>query len=105
VRTSLLLFRGSILVFAGIQGAHEVVPAAAGASAPGALFFVRRVMTWLNAAIAWLSPLSYLTRGMEAVEIGSAGSYAFLLGSSVLYTVVLLALAIRALQWKGVRKR
>lgn len=105
VRTSLLLFLSSILLFGGMQVVHEVVLSATAGGAIGAVQYVRQVIVSVQALITWLSPLSYLTQGMEAIEIGSASSYSVLLLSSILYTAVLLTLAIAALRWKGVRKR
>jgi len=58
----------------------------------------------INRFLQWISPFGYLNRGMSAVSLGSANLIISSIGASLLYTIVLLALAMRFLDRRGVRK-
>jgi ABC-type transport system involved in multi-copper enzyme maturation permease subunit len=105
VRTSLLVFLGALFFFGGIQVAHEMLVSLPVATLSGAVIYLRQILIPLNVIANWIFPISYLARGMEAVEIGSPASYSALLVSTILYTALLLYMTIAGLKWKGIRKR
>ena len=68
------------------------------------LVYVRVAVDMLNRGLQWISPFGYLNRGMGAMNLGSAKLILSSIGASLLYTIVLLALAMRFLDRRGVRK-
>lgn len=104
-RAALLLFLGVLLVFVVIQAGHELL---ASISPQGRYYdpilFLKNVFSFLNKVATWLSPLSYLNQGMNAVRRGSGTSYLVMLLVSAVYTVLFLGLSMATLERKGVRK-
>jgi len=68
------------------------------------LVYTRVAVDMINQGLKWISPFAYLSRGMAAVELGSSTQILSSIGASLLYTAVLLALAIQFLDRRGVRK-
>lgn len=107
VRTSLFLFLGVVLVFLAIQGGYQIVSGFSIETRPGRvnpLLFIREALAFLNRLTLWLSPFSYLSRGMDALTVGNLGAYLGLLLLSALSTALLLFACIVALERKGVRR-
>ncbi|MCL4459580.1 MAG: ABC transporter permease [Chloroflexi bacterium] len=103
VRTSLMLFAGVTLIFLAIQLGYEVLAGlpAQGRSHP--FLYLRDVLVLLNHPIEWLSPFSFLTRGIDAVWVGNVPLYVTIALFSIGYTILLLFLGVIALKQKGVR--
>jgi ABC-type transport system involved in multi-copper enzyme maturation permease subunit len=66
------------------------------------LFVVGRTFHTLNSVVKWISPFSYLVNGIEAFALHSWMDIARNLLSSMVFTAVLLSLAMRTLNVKGV---
>ncbi len=106
VRASLFLFGVTTLAFLGIQVGHTILvtlPAQGRYYDP--MLFLKNTFAILNQTALWLSPYSYLDRGMEAVVRGSAGVYLALFLLSAVYTVGFLGLSAISLRHRGVRRK
>ena len=71
----------------------------------GAVSAVVSVKEWLlavSAAVNWLSPVSYLGRGVDGLMAGEPGSSALILALTILYAGAVLSLAVVCLNRKGV---
>ncbi len=105
VRTALLLFLSLILIFLVIEVGPDLlalIPYQETYYNP--VLFLQNVLTVLNQITAWLSPLAYLSQGLEAVRRGSGLGYLAVVGMSLLYTFVFLALSVVTLERRGVRR-
>jgi len=70
---------------------------------PVFLSYVGGAVSVIYQAVWWISPLSYLSRGMDAVNVGSGWLYGMSILYSIIYSVVLIILSIFILKRKGVR--
>jgi ABC-type transport system involved in multi-copper enzyme maturation permease subunit len=105
VRGALMLFLGVVLVFGVIQAGHELLISLPSPSRYyNPLLFLKNVLAFLNDVAGWLSPFSYLNRGMSAVQRGSVISFLLVALISAGYTMVFLGLSMVTLERKGVRK-
>jgi len=106
VRGALFALLAVVLAFLGVQLGHDYVSGLTSGLARGRsnpLLFLQAVLGWLDSAFSWLSPFAHLERGIDALLRDNAGEYLLMLGLSLLYTVVALGLAVRALRRRGVR--
>ena len=65
------------------------------------LLYVRKGLEIVSQGIAWISPFSYLTRALQAIDIGSIRLHSVLF--SVVYSLVFLVFSVLILERKGVR--
>lgn len=70
---------------------------------PAFLSYIGGAVSVIYQAVWWISPLSYLSRGMDAVNVGSIWLYGMSILYSIIYSVVLIILSIFILKRKGVR--
>ncbi|MEW6047971.1 MAG: ABC transporter permease subunit [Bacillota bacterium] len=101
---SVLVFLGLMLFFTLFDVAHAVLMAIPGERLTDLLAFARMVVDSTQQVMAWISPVEYYSRGSAALLMGERSAYLVALGSSVLYTAVLMALAAWIFQRKGVRR-
>lgn len=106
VRTALLLFLSVALLFLVIEVGHEILLAipVAGSGYYNPLLFLQNVLTFLNQIVDWLSPISYLNQGIEAIRRSSVASYLITFVISLIYTLIFLGLSVITLERKGVRQ-
>lgn len=67
------------------------------------LRYLQKVLSVAYYFINWISPFSYLSRGMESIQLESPEPFLLNIAYSIIYTVVLLILSIYILRAKGVR--
>lgn len=96
VRKAVLLFVSVFVILAGLQIASGLLQAVPPSSLSLFLLAVRRALSALLAALRWISPFSYLARLNDPPGTGSPLGWTLL--AAVLYTLLLLALAILALK-------
>jgi len=106
VRTAILLFLSVVLLFLAIEVGQEILLAipVQGNGYYNPLLFAQNVLTFLNQIVAWLSPISYLNQGIEAIRRGHVTSYLIIFTISLIYTLIFLGLSVVTLERKGVRK-
>lgn len=105
VRTAMLLFLSIMLVLIAIQFGQDILASVSLEERYyNPVLFLQNVLMGLNNVIGWLSPFSYLMRGMEAIRRGSSSLYILTSMTAVIFTVVFLALSVVTLERKGVRK-
>ncbi|HBY93125.1 MAG TPA: hypothetical protein DEP84_04030 [Chloroflexi bacterium] len=101
-RTAVFGLVALLFVLFGLQltgrVAEQVLPALGG----GLVAVLAPVLNAISAVTGVISPLAYLLRGLQAVALGNAGEYASNIVASIVYTAVLLALAVRIVAWRGV---
>ena len=105
VRTAIFLFLTVIVLLILVQFGQQFLAAVpANSSYYSPVQFLQGALDFINRIVIWLSPFSYLTQGMEAIRRGSFATYWLIVGASVIFTLLFLALSVDALERKGVRK-
>jgi ABC-type transport system involved in multi-copper enzyme maturation permease subunit len=101
---AVVLFLALVLFFVIFWGAHTLIMSLPGKNLTTLLVYTRLVLDNLNAVIQWISPLAYFIRGMVAVSQANVGQYLVSVISSLVYTAVLLGLAVAIFDRKGVKR-
>jgi len=105
-RGALVALLGIIAVFLTVQLGHDYVAgltAGLPVNRANPLLFLQTVLAWLDEILSWLSPFAHLERGIDALLRGSLGEYGLMLALSLVYSVFVFGLAVRALQHRGGR--
>lgn len=103
-RTSVIVLLVLLLAFLAIDIVAGILNSMSAKDMSATLIYARVAVDMLNRGLKWISPFAYLNRGIAAVGLGVASQILSSIGASLLYTVVLLALAIQFLDRRGVRK-
>ncbi|NMB12811.1 MAG: ABC transporter permease subunit [Firmicutes bacterium] len=103
-RTSVIVLLVLLLAFLAIDIVANILNSMSAKDMSATLIYARVAVDMINRGLKWISPFAYLNRGIAAVGLRSAGPILGAIGASLLYTVILLALAIQFLDRRGVRK-
>jgi ABC-type transport system involved in multi-copper enzyme maturation permease subunit len=103
-RTSVIVLLVLLLAFLAIDIVAGILNSMSAKDMSATLIYARVAVDMLNRGLKWISPFAYLNRGIAAVGLGVASQILSSIGASLLYTVVLLALAVQFLDRRGVRK-
>ncbi len=120
VRTSILLFIVVMVGLLAIQIAYRDINSlllsivrqgvTKGASVediskavPSSYLYIRDAVTFIYNLLRWISPFSYMSRGMVAASQGSNIEFWLSILSSVIYTLVMMGVSMIILRKKGVR--
>ncbi|NLA57375.1 MAG: ABC transporter permease subunit [Firmicutes bacterium] len=103
-RTSVILLLVLLVLFLAVNVVAGILNSMSAKDMSVTLVYIRVAVDMINRFLQWISPFGYLNRGMSAVSLGSANLIISSIGASLLYTIVLLALAMRFLDRRGVRK-
>ena len=99
VRGAVFTFLGVTVGLAALQGLRGLLDQMAAGQRFFSLAYVRQTITIFTVIVRWLSPFEYLNRGLAAVSMQSR---LLLVGVAVVYTAVLLQLAIVMLRRRTV---
>lgn len=99
-----VLFISLVLFFVLFWGAHGFIMSLPGQNLSTLLVYTRLILDNLNMVVQWISPLAYFLRGMTAVGVGSVSQYLISIVSSLVYTAVLLGLAVNMFERRGVKR-
>lgn len=103
VRSSIVWLIGILLAFLGIWFLENIFIHIPPESLSSWLLYIQKTLSVIYHFVNWVSPFSYLSRGMESIRIGSIKPFLLNIIYSTIYTVVLLLLSIYILKSKGVR--
>ena len=103
VRSSIIWLVGILLAFLGLWFLQNMFLTFPPEAFTSWLLYIRKTLFVTQHIINWVSPFSYLSRGMESIRIGSVRPFMLNIVYSIIYTVVLLFLSIYILKAKGVR--
>jgi ABC-type transport system involved in multi-copper enzyme maturation permease subunit len=104
-RTSLLTLIAIFLIFLIIQWGESLLIGLDPASVPPLILFVKSIFSLSSRLIEWLSPFSYLNKGVQAILVLNISSYMLALCSSVCYTILLFIFTLIGLRKKGVKSK
>ncbi|HHY99441.1 MAG TPA: ABC transporter permease subunit [Firmicutes bacterium] len=103
-RNSIILFILIMLGF-GLFSLLEGYVNSLRGDVPAIVENARVVVAWLSRGLDWISPVAYLSRGVEAARIGDPKMLAQSIVGPIIYTGILLWLSVQAFDRKGVRAR
>ena len=103
MRTSIIWLVGILLVFLAVQIFHTMLINLEEEALSSSLLYLRMTLDMLSHGIGWISPFSYLNRGMQSIAIGSMQLYGMSILYSLVYSLVLLVSSVLILEAKGVR--
>jgi ABC-type transport system involved in multi-copper enzyme maturation permease subunit len=105
IRTSILLLIILLVLFLGIQWAESLASGLNPESLSPVVVYFISILDFVSGVIRYISPFAYFNQGLEAVTVGNLISYSGNLIASLIYSIILLILAIMSFRKKGVRVR
>jgi len=103
VRSSILYLVGIFLAFLAVQLSHTILLGMPEENMPSALIYLGNTLSIISKGVEWVSPFSYLSRGMDAISLGNPWLYTMNIIYCVIYSAILLVLSTLVLERKGVR--
>ncbi|RLE06789.1 hypothetical protein DRZ78_04095 [Candidatus Aerophobetes bacterium] len=103
VRSSILWLVGIFLAFLAIQISYTILLGIPEESMSSPLIYLGNTLSVISKGIGWISPFSYLTRGMDAISLGNLRIYGLNIVYCVIYSLILLILSVIIFEKKGVR--
>ncbi len=103
MRNSIIWLVGILGLFLAVQLGQTVLLGMPEESMSPVLTYLGDTLSVVSQGINWISPFSYLTRGIDAVYLDSTLLYGLNILYSLVYSAVLLSLSILILKRKGVK--
>lgn len=103
MRNSIIWLVGILGLFLAVQLGQTVLLGMPEESMSPVLTYLGDTLSVVSQGINWISPFSYLTRGIDAVYLDSTLLYGLNILYSLVYSAVLLSLSILILKQKGVK--
>jgi len=103
VRSSIVWLIGILLAFLAIWFFQSMLRGIPSEALSSWLLYLQKTLNIARHFINWISPFSYLTRGMESIRIGNVKPYLLNILYSVAYTAVLWSLSVYILKTKVAR--
>ena len=103
VRSSVIWLVGILLAFLALWFANSILNLLPEESLSSSLLYIRRTLSLIFTLINWISPFSYLSRGMGSIPVGNNLIYTLNIVYSIIYSVILLSLSMFILKRKGVK--
>ncbi len=103
MRTSIIWLVAILLAFLAIQFFHSMLLNLEQEAMSSSMLYLRKTLEVASRGGGWISPFSYLNRGMSSIGIGSMWLYGMSIVYSVIYSVVLVVASVIILEAKGVR--
>jgi ABC-type transport system involved in multi-copper enzyme maturation permease subunit len=103
-RVTVIALLAMILLLIGVQFAHVLLPTLQPAEADTTLVVLTDVVDVMYRVIEWVSPFAYLTKGVDAAQIGAPELYIKVVLVSLAYTILTLVLSVWVLREKGISR-
>jgi len=103
VRNSILWLVGIFLAFLAIQISHTILLSIPEENMSSPLIYLESTLSVISKGIGWISPFSYLARGMDAISLGNLRIYGLNIVYCIIYSLVLLIFSVIIFEKKGVR--
>ncbi|RLE11765.1 hypothetical protein DRJ04_07450 [Candidatus Aerophobetes bacterium] len=103
VRSSVIWLIGIILAFLAIWFLQNIFLNLPSEALSSWLRYLQKTLGIVSHFVRWISPFSYLSRGMESIRVGSIKPLLLNILYSLIYTTVLLVLSVYILKAKGAR--
>lgn len=103
VRSSIIWLVGILLAFLALWFLQNMFLTFPPEAFTSWLLYIRKTLSVTQYITNWVSPFSYLSRGMESIRVGSMKPFLLNILYSIIYSVILLVLSVYILKVKGVR--
>jgi ABC-type transport system involved in multi-copper enzyme maturation permease subunit len=103
-RITVVVLLAVILVLLAVQFAHVLLPTLQPAEADTTLLVLTDVVDVMYRVVEWISPFAYLTKGVDAAQIGAPELYGKVVLASIAYTIITLVLSVWVLREKGISR-
>lgn len=103
-RVTVVVLLTVILLLLGVQFAHVLLPTLQVAEADTTLIVLKDVVDVIYRVVEWISPFAYLTKGMDAAQIGAPELYGQVVLASLVYTIITLLFSVWVLREKGISR-
>jgi len=103
MRNSIIWLVGILALFLAIQIGQTILLGMPEENMSPVLTYLGDTLSVVSQAINWISPFSYLTRGIDSVQLGNTLLYGLNILYSLVYSAILLLLSIFILKRKGVK--
>jgi len=103
VRNSIIWLVAILLAFLAIQFAHSIFLGFPEEALSTSLLYLRRTLYYISKGTSWVSPFSYISRGMDSIQIESMKLYLLNIIYCIVYSVIFLVLSVYILKLKGAR--
>ncbi len=103
-RVTVVVLLAVILFLLGIQFAHVLLPTLQPVETDTTLVVLTDVVDAIYRVVEWISPFAYLTKGVDAAQIGAPELYARVVLASLTYTILTLMLSVWVLREKGISR-
>ncbi|MCD6231449.1 ABC transporter permease subunit [Candidatus Aerophobetes bacterium] len=105
IRSSIILFLSITLGFFAIQMLYGILSNTKPELLSTPFLYLRNIIeVFYRWCIQWISPFSYFDRGLKAVSLGIYKEYGISIGSSLLYSALMIIFSILILKKKGIVK-
>jgi len=103
MRNSIIWLVGILALFLAIQIGQTILLGMPEENMSPVLTYLGDTLSVVSQGINWISPFSYLTRGIDSVQLGNTLLYGLNILYSLAYSAILLLLSIFILKRKGVK--
>ncbi len=103
MRNSIIWLVGILALFLAVQVGQTILFGIPEENMSPVLTYLGDTLSVVSQGINWISPFSYLTRGIDAVYLDNTLLYGINILYSIVYSAILLSLSIFILKRKGVK--
>lgn len=103
IRSSIVWVIGLLLAFLAVWFLQNIFINIPSEALSSWFRYLQKALEIIHQFVNWVSPFSYLSRGMESIRVGSMKLFALNILYSVIYTAILLILSIYILKAKGAK--
>lgn len=103
MRNSIIWLVGILALFLAIQIGQTILLGMPEENMSPVLIYLGDTLSVVSRGINWISPFSYLTRGIDSIYLGNTLLYGLNILYSLVYSAILLLLSIFILKKKGVK--
>jgi len=103
MRNSIIWLVGILALFLAVQVGQTILLGMPGENMSPVLTYLGDTLSVVSQGINWISPFSYLTRGIDYIYLDNALLYGLNILYSLAYSAILLLLSILILKRKGVK--
>lgn len=103
MRNSIIWLIGVLILFLAVEVGQTILLGLPQGEVSSILTYLSDTLSVVSRGVNWISPFSYLSRGIDAISLDNSFLWGLNILYSIIYSVILLVLSISILKRKGVR--
>ncbi len=103
MRNSIIWLIGVLILFLAVEVGQTILLGLPQGEVSSILTYLSDTLSVVSRGANWISPFSYLSRGIDAISLDNSFLWGLNILYSIIYSVILLVLSISILKRKGVR--